>query len=101
MLDEPVEGLDQSGRLLLHDRCTCRFSNVGYWTELPQDADAPIVLASPAFQEVLDKRLGDTHLMNTMFQMRPNVFMVLWPQIHPEWENYLKAKKAAEKDTPE
>ncbi|HLK60124.1 MAG TPA: flippase activity-associated protein Agl23 [Chthonomonadaceae bacterium] len=77
-----------------------RFPNVGYWTEVPKDADAPVVLASPEFEEELTKRLDATHIMRGYRGLRPGVFLELWVRMDL-WEAYLKAKKATEKEAPE
>jgi len=74
-----------------------RFPNVGYWTEVPQDADAPIILASQEFDDTLTKRLGDTHLMHGIYGIRPNVFFELWVRMDV-WKAYVETRKAAHPD---
>lgn len=77
-----------------------RFPNIGYWNEVPLDADAPVVLASPEFDDQLQKRLNDTHLMHGYFGVRPGVFLEMWIRLDL-WKTYLetrKANRAAEPD---
>jgi uncharacterized protein (TIGR03663 family) len=71
-----------------------RFPNVGYWTgRLPDDPDAPIILASPEFDEELTRRLDATHLMTGYFGLRPGALMQLWVRLDL-WKAYLAQRKA-------
>lgn len=67
-----------------------RFPNVGYWTSVPPEiAEAPVVLADPAFDEELTKRLDATHLMTGFFGLRHGVVVQVWVRLDL-WEPYLK-----------
>ncbi len=68
------------------------FPNIGYYQGVPEDAQAPIVLADPDYEDQLDKKLGPTHLMNHIYGLRPGAFFEIW--IHMDvWEAYLNWKK--------
>ena len=78
-----------------------RFPNVGYWTgQVPADADAPVVLASPQFDEELTKKLDATHLMNGYFGLRPGTFFEVWVRLDL-WKTHLEDKKKARGNKPE
>jgi uncharacterized protein (TIGR03663 family) len=78
-----------------------RFPNVGYWTgQVPQDADAPVILASPEFDEELTKKLDATHLMNGYFGLRPGTFFEVWVRLDL-WKTHLEDKKRARGNKPE
>ena len=78
-----------------------RFPNVGYWTgQVPADADAPVVLASPKFDEELTKKLDATHLMNGYFGLRPGTFFEVWVRLDL-WKTHLEDKKKARGNKPE
>ena len=104
-----VEGSLFNGREPDEDRWGFDFGALDSWsarlTVNPSDTVSAQAsfgrLASPEFEEELNKRLGDTHLMNGVIGLRPYVFLELWVRIHPEWEDYLKAKKATEKPDTE
>lgn len=72
-----------------------RFDNVGYWTQIPADPDAPLVFASPEFDEELSKRLDPTHLMTGFYGLRPNVLFETFVRMEV-WEQFLKNKKRRE-----
>jgi uncharacterized protein (TIGR03663 family) len=69
-----------------------QFPNVGYWQGVPDDVQAPIVLADPDFDEILTKKLGDTHLMNHIYGLRPGTFFEIWIRMDV-WTSYLAWKK--------
>ena len=69
-----------------------QFPNAGYWQGIPDDVQAPIVLADPDFDEVLTKKLGDTHLMNHIYGLRPGAFFEIWIRMDV-WKSYLDWKK--------
>jgi uncharacterized protein (TIGR03663 family) len=76
-----------------------RFPNVGYWTQVPQDADAPVVLASPEFDAELTQKLDATHLMNGYFGLRSGVFFEIWIRMDL-WKAYLETRKGAKAAEP-
>jgi predicted membrane-bound mannosyltransferase len=71
-----------------------RFPNVGYWTEVPADADAPVVICSPEFDEELIRRLDATHLMTGYFGLRPKVLLEVWVRMDL-WEPYIMGRQKA------
>jgi uncharacterized protein (TIGR03663 family) len=66
-----------------------RFTHVEWWTTLPADATAPVVVCSPQYDAELTKRLGDTHIMTGYFQLRPQVLAQLWVRLEL-WEQHLR-----------
>jgi uncharacterized protein (TIGR03663 family) len=74
-----------------------RFPNIGYWNEVPQDADAPVVLASPEFDDQVQKKLNDTHLMHGYFGIRSGVFLEEWIRLDL-WQKVLEARKKGKKE---
>ena len=55
-----------------------RFEHVGYWTQMPEDPGAPIVISSPQLDEALTEHLDETHLMTGYYGVRPNVLAQVW-----------------------
>lgn len=75
-----------------------RFPNVGYWTgQVPPQLDAPIILASPEFDEELTRKLDATHLMTGYFSLRSNAFFQVWVRADL-WKAYLADKKRLHPD---
>ncbi len=69
-----------------------RLDNVGYWTgSVPGDPAAPVVIASPEFDEELTRRLDKSHLMTGFHALRPGVLFQLWVRMDV-WERYLKTR---------
>jgi len=50
------------------------FTRVGYWTEMPSTLDAPIIIASQAFQPALEKYVQDGY-HKEYFGLRPAVIL--------------------------
>jgi uncharacterized protein (TIGR03663 family) len=75
-----------------------RFPNIGYWNAVPTGADAQqltaasVVLASPEFDDALQKQLNDTHLMHGFFGLRSNVFLEEWIRMDL-WQKHVEARK--------
>ena len=69
-----------------------QFPNQGYYLGVPDDVQAPIVLADPDYDELLTKKLGDTHLMNHIYGLRPGTFYEIWIRMDV-WTSYLAWKK--------
>lgn len=69
-----------------------QFPNQGYYLGVPDDVQAPIVLADPDYEDLLTKRLGDTHLMNHIYGLRPGAFFEIWIRMDV-WTSYLEWKK--------
>jgi len=76
-----------------------RFANVGYWTKVPADADAPVVICSPEFDEELIRRLDATHLMTGHFGLRPKVLLEVWVRMDL-WEPYIMGRQKAKPPGP-
>jgi uncharacterized protein (TIGR03663 family) len=66
-----------------------QFSQTQWWTHLPDDAAAPIVISSPQYDEALTKQLDATHIMVGYFELRPRVLMQLWVRLD-FWESHLR-----------
>ncbi len=69
-----------------------RFPNIGYWNGVPKALDAPVILASPEFDEELTHKLDATHLMTGYFGIRSGVFLEAWVRLDL-WKSYLDRKK--------
>lgn len=70
-----------------------QFTNVGYWTKsVPADPDAPVILSSPEYEDVLTRRLDATHLMTGFFAIRPSVFLQIWVRMDL-WKAYLGSRR--------
>jgi uncharacterized protein (TIGR03663 family) len=65
------------------------FDRVGYWTHMPDDAAAGIVIAHPQFDDALTERLEATHLMTGYYGVRPGVLAMLWVRMDI-WEAHLR-----------
>ena len=65
-----------------------QFGRVGYWSEVPDKPDAPVIIASPQAQPVLDKRLRDTYQV-TCYGLRSQVMLLLYVQTDA-WDNFVK-----------
>ena len=65
------------------------FERVGYWTGVPDDPGAPIVISSPQFDAALTERLDSTHLMTGYYGVRPNVLAQVWVRMDL-WEAHLR-----------
>jgi uncharacterized protein (TIGR03663 family) len=66
-----------------------RFRNVGYWSSIPSQPLAPIMVVNARFRAGFDDRPEKTHLMAGYFQLRPGVFMELYVAIDL-WKDYVK-----------
>jgi uncharacterized protein (TIGR03663 family) len=65
-----------------------KFDNVGYWTSIPPDPVAPLVFASPEFDEELTARLGNNYLMTGFYGLRPAVFFQTFVSMEV-WEPFI------------
>lgn len=75
-----------------------RFTEVGYWDQIPNQPLAPIMIVSAELRAAFDERPGKTHLMAGYFQLRPNVFMELYVST-ALWDQYVKTL-SPEKEEP-
>ena len=57
-----------------------RFTQVGWWAELPPDPFAPVMIVSAKFRAALDEK--KTHLMTGYFELRPGTFFELYVEAH-------------------
>ena len=55
------------------------------------DPAAPLILASPEFEDALTKKLDKSHIMVKFFGLRPGVFAQAWVRMDV-WERYLKMR---------
>lgn len=63
------------------------FSRVGYWTAVPEDPDAPVILVAPELQEQTDTRLRGTYTAG-LAGLRPSVLLVQYTEAGL-WADYL------------
>jgi predicted membrane-bound mannosyltransferase len=63
------------------------FDQIGWWAEMPDNALAPIVIASPKFK--LFQSAQPSHVAVGYFRLRPQVFLELYVE-RGLWEKYLK-----------
>lgn len=73
-----------------------RLPNVGYFNSIPADANAPVVLAHPQFDEALTAKLQQTHLMTGYYGIRPSVFVEVWVRMDV-WQAYLATHNTGHK----
>ena len=76
-----------------------RLERVGWYNQVPPDPQAPVVIASPAFEPALTAALG-TNYQNAGFfghRPRPAVFLLLFVQ-RDLWEKYVAAPKTDEEE---
>ncbi len=64
-----------------------RLSRVGYWEEIPERPDAPVIICGAEFQDELEARLQDRYQVNS-YGLRAPAF-VLWAYIERDlWSRY-------------
>jgi uncharacterized protein (TIGR03663 family) len=75
-----------------------RFSvdSIGYDHTVHKDVNASVVLASPEFDEELQKLLNDTHLMHGYFGVRSGVLGEEWVRLDL-WQKHIDMRKRTEK----
>jgi hypothetical protein len=73
-----------------------RFTRVGYWHEVTEEPDAPVIIATADLQPVIDGRLQRAYL-SAYYGLRPDVVLVLYIK-RPLWEAYLRTQ--ATRDEP-
>ncbi len=67
-----------------------RFTNIGWWGEVPSQPLAPVMIVSSKLEAGFDARPEKTHLMAGYFQLRPQVFFELYVEINL-WREYVKS----------
>jgi uncharacterized protein (TIGR03663 family) len=65
-----------------------QFTRTGWWAQVPANAVAPVVIASPGFEAELTEQLGETHQMAGYYGLRPSVFLMLFVE-RETWRDYL------------
>ena len=68
-----------------------RFDRVGYWHEIPEDADATMIIADPGLHERLETSLGDEYVQETR-SLRPGVLRTVYIE-RGAWEAFLETRK--------
>jgi hypothetical protein len=71
------------------------FRNVGWWSSIPTDPYAQMMIVSARFGAALDER--KTHLMVGYFQLRPGAFFELYVELEL-WKRYLAANPPRQSD---
>ena len=67
------------------------FTNVGYYTALPDEPDAALIITSPDLAAALEARLKGAYAGAQYFGLRPDVMLVVY--IHDDlWRGYLDAQ---------
>jgi hypothetical protein len=64
-------------------------TQVGYWSQVPDDPAAPIVIGASQLDPVLTEQLEATHLMTGYYGVRPNLLAQLWVRMDL-WEAHLR-----------
>jgi uncharacterized protein (TIGR03663 family) len=67
-----------------------RFPNIGYYNDT-SDPIAPVILASPEFDEELTKKLGDAYIQPRYYGIRSGVFLEVWVQFDL-WKRYIETR---------
>lgn len=67
-----------------------RLRCVGYWNDLPDDADAPVVIAAAPMQTALEQRLRKVY-QTSYFGLRPQVPLALYVQ-EDLWKEFLRSE---------
>lgn len=67
-----------------------RFPNIGYYNDA-SDPIAPVILASPEFDEELTKKLGDAYIQPRIYGVRSGVFLEVWVNFDL-WKHYIETR---------
>ncbi len=65
------------------------WEQVGYWTRMPDQPRAPLVISCPRYDAELTDQLEPTHLMTGYYSLRPGELLQLWVHIDV-WEAHLR-----------
>ncbi len=68
-----------------------RFDRVGYWHEMPKDADATMIVADPGLHEHLETSLRDEYVQETR-SLRPGVLRTVYIE-KGAWEAFLETRQ--------
>ena len=69
-----------------------RFTRVGYWHEVPDNPDAPIIITSADVQPALDARLRGTYDKRSLFGLRPQVYLTVYVE-ERLWQAFLDSRR--------
>jgi len=67
------------------------YERVGYWDQVPESPDAPVIVASPAIQEDLEAKLRDKYQQG-LYGLRPGVFLVLYVK-QDLWNEFIQSRE--------
>jgi uncharacterized protein (TIGR03663 family) len=73
------------------------YDQVGWWSDLPADPFAPVMIVSTRFKTDLEDR--GTHVMVGMFELRPDAFFELYVRSNL-WREFLEARFQRRDDRP-
>lgn len=65
------------------------FQQVGWWSELPADPYAPVIIVSSKLNALLDEKSNKKYLMVGLYELRPRVFLELYVELEL-WKHYLE-----------
>ena len=66
------------------------FERVGYWSEIPDNADADMIIASPDLGARLDESLKDKYIIET-HGLRPSVLLHVYIR-QDLWEEFIRTR---------
>jgi len=61
--------------------------NTGYWSQISEDVDAPIVITAPVFQGTITERFRDDYEL-THFSLRPGVILLMYVERNL-WDTFM------------
>ncbi len=67
-----------------------RFERVGYWTDVPDDPDAPVVITAVGLEEDLNQKLRDTY-QQEYYGLRPEVLLTAYIRLDL-WNEFIKSR---------
>jgi uncharacterized protein (TIGR03663 family) len=68
-----------------------RLSRVGYWEEVPEQPDAPVIIAATELQQQLDQHLQDAYQVNYYGMRAPSVVLALYIE-RELWNEYVERR---------
>lgn len=71
-----------------------RYPNVGYWSQVPADPDADLIISSPRIGEELRGRLKNPYFGPAMYSLRPAVLRELYVQ-KELWDTFMATRESA------
>jgi uncharacterized protein (TIGR03663 family) len=76
------------------------FRQVGFYSAMPEDPWAPLMIVNSKFDAELDEQSGKKWLIVGLFQHRPNVFFELYVELEL-WKRYLESRPPPADDEDE